>query len=83
MLFLHDMPKPRHGTLPLSAGNVWSFYPGKFTGVDSNLIPDLSANGQELLDTGQLFKGHAKFKNIYNARNPISLREVSCGSIVP
>jgi hypothetical protein len=26
-LFLHDMSKPRHGTLQLSADNIWSFYP--------------------------------------------------------
>ncbi len=28
-LFLHNMSKPRHGTLHLSDNEVWSFYPGK------------------------------------------------------
>jgi hypothetical protein len=69
------MSKPRHGTLQLSDDNVWSFYPGKSTGADRILLPDLSANCQELLDTGQLFRGHAKFKNVYDARNQISLRD--------
>jgi hypothetical protein len=63
------MSKPRHGTLQLSENNVWSFSPGKSVGTDSILLPDLSANCQELMDTGQLFKGHAKFKNVYDARN--------------
>jgi hypothetical protein len=32
-------------------------------------------NCQELLDTGQLFKGHAKFRNVYAARSQVSLRD--------
>ncbi len=39
------------------------------------MLKDLSANCQELLDTGQLFKGHAKFKNVYDARSQCSLRD--------
>jgi hypothetical protein len=69
------MSKPRHGTLHLSTGGLWSFYPGKSAGTNSIPLPDLSANCQELLDTGQLFKGHAKFKNVYDARNQLSLRD--------
>ena len=65
------MAKPRHGNLNL-AQEHWMFYPGKST--DGMLIPDLEANCQMLLDTGQLFKGHAKFCNVYDARNQISLR---------
>jgi hypothetical protein len=71
-LFLHTMSKPRHGTLQLS-NDVWSFYPGKSPGADSITLPDLSANCQELLDTGQLFRGHAKFRNVYDVRNQLRL----------
>jgi hypothetical protein len=67
------MSKPRHGTIQLSDKDVWSYYPGKSNGADSILLPDLSANCQELLDTGQLFRGHAKFKNVYDTRNQLSL----------
>ncbi len=72
-LFLHNMSKPCHGTIQLSDKDVWSFYPGKSTGAYSILLPDLLANCQELLDTGQLFRGHAKFKNVYDTRNQLSL----------
>ena len=51
----------------------WYFYPGKST--DGILLPDLSANCQHLLDTGQLFHGHAKFKNVYATKNNHSLRD--------
>ena len=70
-LFLHDMTKPRHGTLQLLSDNIWTFYPGKSTtGIP---LPDLQANCQHLLDTGQLFRSHAKFKNVYAARSQESL----------
>ncbi len=59
----------------MSNNNVWSFYPGKSTGADSIVLPDLSAICQELLDTGQLFKGHAKFKNAYDTRKQLSFCE--------
>jgi hypothetical protein len=44
--------------------------------VDRDGIPlaNLEANCQELIDTGQLFKGHSKLKNLYVARSQISLR---------
>ena len=71
-LFLNDMAKPRHGSLNLVQEN-WMFYPGKST--DGIILPVLEANCQMLLDTGQLFKGHAKFRNVYDARN--------CEYIVP
>jgi hypothetical protein len=32
------------------------------------------ANCQELLDSGQLFRGHAKFRNVYDARNQGNLQ---------
>jgi hypothetical protein len=73
-LFLHTMPKPRHGTLQQTQDGTWSFYPGK-SSTDGITLSNLKANCQELLDTGQLFKGHAKFKNVYDARSQVSLRE--------
>ncbi len=33
------------------------------------------ANCSQLLETGQLFKGHAKFKNVYDARSQLKLRD--------
>lgn len=66
------MSKPRHGTLQLSSDDIWSFYPGKSKhGV---ILPVLTANCQHLMDTAQLFKGHAKFKNVYDACAQLSLR---------
>jgi hypothetical protein len=37
-------------------------------------LPDYSANCQILLDSGQLFRGHAKFRNVYDTRSQLSLR---------
>ncbi len=39
------------------------------------ILPDLSAQIQHLIDTGQLFKGHTKFKRVYSTRNQVQLRE--------
>ncbi len=39
------------------------------------MLSDFVASCQNLLDTGQLFRGHAKFKNVYDARNQLSLRD--------
>jgi len=65
-LYLEHMSKPRHGTIQLSSDNIWLFYPEKLSeGVP---LPYLEANCQHLLDSGQLFRGHAKFKNVYAAR---------------
>jgi hypothetical protein len=38
-------------------------------------LPDLSADCQYLLDTGQLFRGHSKFCRVYNARAQLQLRD--------
>jgi hypothetical protein len=38
-------------------------------------LPDLSATYQNLLDTGQLFKGHTKFSRVYQARNQVQLKD--------
>ncbi len=74
-LFLSTMPKPRHGVLNMSDNQHWYFQPGK-TKDEAQRIPlsDLEANCQFLLDSGQLFRGHAKFKNVFDTRNQISLR---------
>jgi hypothetical protein len=73
-LFLHSMSKPRHGKLQLSTSDdEWYFYPGRST--DGILLSDLSANYQNFLDTGQLFKGHAKFKNVYDTRTQLGLKD--------
>jgi hypothetical protein len=72
-LFLTTMSKPCHGTSQCGSNNVWYFYPGKSTeGIE---LSDLTANCQALIDTGQLFRGHAKFRNVYNARNQVCLTE--------
>jgi len=71
-LFFNHMSKPRHSVLSLSETNDWYFYPGK--SKEGILLPDLVANCQNWMDTVQLFKGHAKFKNVYDARMQASLR---------
>jgi hypothetical protein len=67
------MSKPRHGTLQLSPDNNWYFYPGKNTTSNGILLPDLSANCRMLMDTGQLFKGHTKFRNVYDVCSQLNL----------
>jgi hypothetical protein len=45
--------------------------------MDKNgiILHNFEANCQELIDTGQLFKGHAKFHNIYATWSQISLQD--------
>jgi hypothetical protein len=74
-LILHDMAKPRHGTLHPSSGDDWNFYPGKQTSSNGILLANLTANCQALLDSGQLYRGHAKFQNVYDARSQGSLQD--------
>jgi len=74
-LFLHNMASPKHGTLQLQLDGQWIFYPGKKLDRDGIPLVNLEANCQELLDTGQLFKGHSKFKNVYASRSQLSLRD--------
>ena len=71
-LFLNSMSAPRHGTLSQDEDGSWLFFPGKLT--SGIILPDLSASSQSLMDTGQLFCGHTKFRNVYNPRNQNSLR---------
>jgi hypothetical protein len=66
------MAKPKHGRLDIDSSNRWLFFPGKSS--DGIELPDFTANCQHLLDTGQLFKGHIKFRTAYDTRNQVSLR---------
>lgn len=72
-LFLETMSKPRHGKLQLGDDNEWYFYPGKSS--VGTILPDLSASIQQLMDSGQIFRGHAKFKNVYDTRAQLGLHD--------
>jgi hypothetical protein len=70
---LNNLSKPRHGKLEVDEHQLWQFFPGKSTtGIP---LSDLPANCQHLLDTGKLFKGHTKFKNVYDARSQLGLQD--------
>jgi hypothetical protein len=74
-LFLENMSKPRHGKLYVNTDQNWVFCPGNSSDTAQGIpLPDLQANCQHLLDTGQLFRGHSKFRQVYNARAQIQLR---------
>jgi len=75
-LFLPTMSQPKHGTLHFSVGDLtWTFFPGKQVGTNGTILHDIQANCRELLDTGQLFRGHTKFKNVYDAWNQVVLKD--------
>jgi hypothetical protein len=75
-LFLHSMPKPRHGKLFQNADNEWIFCPGVSTDVSAGIkLLDLGATCQNLLDIGQLFRGHAKFHSVYQTRTQVQLHD--------
>jgi hypothetical protein len=62
-LFLSSMVKPRHGKLFLDSTQQWVFCPVNIRDVTQGIpLPDLASTFQTLLDTGQLFRGHTKFK---------------------
>jgi hypothetical protein len=69
------MPRPKHGTLQLSSDHTWTFYPGKRVDKDGISLLNFEANCQELLDTGQLFKGYTKFRNVRTAHSQVSHRD--------
>jgi hypothetical protein len=57
------MTKPRQGKLKRDDHDNWIFCPGLTNDLLHGIrLPDLSANCQMLLDTGQLFHGHTKFR---------------------
>jgi hypothetical protein len=75
-VFLSTMSRPRHGKLRLDQSDNWIFTPGNSTDLSQGiLLNDLSANFQHLLDTGQLFKGHVKFRQVYNTRAQVQLKD--------
>jgi len=75
-LFLSSMSKPRHGKLRKNSTDQWIFTPGNTVDLSKGiLLDDLVSNLQHLMDSGQLFKGHAKFQRVYNTRNQIQLRD--------
>jgi hypothetical protein len=73
-LFLHQMSKPRHGKLRQLVEDNWVFLPGK-TIKNGIPLPNLLENCHQLLESGQLFKGHVKFKTVYDRQNQGSLRD--------
>jgi len=75
-LFLSFMSKPRHGKLRQNSSQQWVFCPGTSTDVSTGiLLANLSSTAQQLLDTGQLFRGHTKFQKVYQARTQVQLRD--------
>jgi hypothetical protein len=75
-LFLSSMSRPRQGKLRLDSTDNWIFTPGNTIDLAQGIpLKDLSSNAQNLIETGQLFKGHTKFRRVYTARNQAQLRE--------
>jgi len=75
-LFLSNMQKPRHGKLYQNSALEWVFCSGNSADVSNGVVlPNLLASIQQLSDSGQIFKGHAKFKHVYSARAQIQLRD--------
>jgi hypothetical protein len=75
-VFLSNMSRPHHGKLRINQSDQWIFTPGDTIDLSQGiLLNDLSANFQHLLDTGQLFKGHTKFRHVYNARTQVQLKD--------
>jgi len=71
-LFLSNMQKPRHGKLYQNSALEWIFCSGNSVDLSNGVVlPNLSVSIQQLLDSGQIFKGHAKFKRVYSARAQI------------
>jgi hypothetical protein len=75
-LFLHSMSKPRHGKVFQDEENTWVFCPGTTTDLTKGIkLQNLPADCQNLIDTGQLFRGHTKFRRVYQTRNQVQLRD--------
>lgn len=59
--------------IPLVIG---SFVLGNTVDISQGIhLSDLPANFQQLSDTGQIFKGHCKFRRVYKARAQVQLRD--------
>ncbi len=75
-LFLSSMSKPHHWKLCQNTSQQWIFCPGNLSDISKGiLLDDLSASAHQLLDTGQLFKGHTKFPRTYQTRTQVQLRD--------
>jgi hypothetical protein len=75
-LFLSSMSKPHHGKLRLDSKQQWIFTPGNSTDLSKGiLLVVLVSNFQQLMDTGQLFKGHTKFYRVYHTRTQVQLKD--------
>jgi hypothetical protein len=75
-LFLSNMTKPKHGKLYSNNTGEWYFCAGKNTDINKGiLLSDLTANSHYLLESGQLFRGHAKFQRVFQARNQLLLKQ--------
>lgn len=75
-LFLSSMSKPHHWKLCQNTSQQWIFCPGNLSDISKGiLLDDLSASAHQLLDTGQLFKGHTKFPCMYQTRTHVQLRD--------
>ena len=75
-LFLSNMTKPHHGRLYSQSDGHWVFCSGNKLDLSKGiLLKDLSVNYQYLLETGQLFRGHAKFSRVYQTRHQVQLRD--------
>jgi hypothetical protein len=72
-LFLNDMTKPSHGRLYEGSNGTWIFCSGNKLSK-WKILPDLSANIQNLLDSGQLFRGYTKFSKVYQACQQLHLK---------
>jgi hypothetical protein len=61
-LFLETMSKPKHGSLYQDSDHNWFFCPGQSHDVSTGVpLPNFVANSQDLLESGQLFRGHTSF----------------------
>jgi len=75
-LFLSNMTKPKHGKLYSNNTGEWYFCAGKNTDINKGiLLSDLTANSHYLLESGQLFRGHAKFQRVFQARDQLLLKQ--------
>jgi hypothetical protein len=70
------MSKPRYGHIYTDDSGQWVFCAGKSTDITKGIVlPDLLANCDNLLATGQLFRGHTKFQCVFQARAQVQLRD--------
>jgi hypothetical protein len=75
-LFLNHMSKPRHGRLYSNSDGEWIFCTRNRSDLSKGtILHDLLADCHVLLESGQLFKGHAKFPKVYQAHSQAQLTD--------